>query len=98
MPGPAAMSRLAFPEGLLRQAQQEVRRRTSPHQTVQRCQLVLLLHEHPSLAHEEAGQRVGEPIPRGGESERSPPELHCVALAGQRTGAARIAQRNCVSD
>ena len=37
----------------------EVRRKTAPHQSVQRYQLALLLHQEPHVPHEAAGQRVG---------------------------------------
>jgi len=59
MPGPASTFCPVFPEDFLRQAYVEVRRKTASHQSVQRFQLALLLHEAPHLGHEEAGQRVG---------------------------------------
>jgi hypothetical protein len=59
MSGPSPASRLAFPDDFLQQACREVRCRTTPHQAVQRSQLALLLHQNPSLAHDEAGRRVG---------------------------------------
>src|SRR6266446_35288 len=59
MPGPASTFCPVFPEDFLRQAHVEVRRKTASHQSVQRFQLALLLHEAPQLGHEEAGQRVG---------------------------------------
>jgi Homeodomain-like domain len=59
MSGPAPSFCPAFPDEFVQQARWEVRCRTASHQSVQRSQLVLLLHAQPSLAHEEAGQRVG---------------------------------------
>ena len=59
MSGPYPLSCPAFPDDFLQRACREVRCRTAPHQAVQRSQLALLLHENPSLAHEEAGRRVG---------------------------------------
>ena len=59
MSGPAPSSRPAFPDDFLQQARREVRCRTASHQAVQRSQLALLLHDNPSLAHDEAGRRVG---------------------------------------
>jgi hypothetical protein len=59
MPGPTPTLCPVFPEAFLQQARREVRRKTAPYQTVQRYQLVLLLHEHARLGHEEAGKRVG---------------------------------------
>jgi len=59
MPGPASTFCPVFPEDFLRQAYVEVRRKTASHQSVQRFQLALLLHEAPHLGHEEAGQRIG---------------------------------------
>jgi hypothetical protein len=59
MSGPAPTFCPVFPEDFLQQAHVEVRRKTASHQSVQRFQLALLLHEAPHLGHEEAGQRVG---------------------------------------
>jgi predicted ArsR family transcriptional regulator len=59
MPGPAPMLCPLFPEAFLQQARREVRRKTAPYQTVQRYQLVLLLHENARLGHAEAGEQVG---------------------------------------
>jgi hypothetical protein len=39
--------------------QATLRRKTAPYQLVQRCRLVLLLHENPHLGQQEAGHRVG---------------------------------------
>ena len=59
MSGPYPLSCPAFPDDFLQRARWEVRCRTAPYQAVQRSQLALLLHENPSLAHEEAGRQVG---------------------------------------
>lgn len=59
MPGPSPQFCPVFPAEFLAQVEVEVRRKTAPYQTVQRCQLALLLHEFPDLGHEDAGQRVG---------------------------------------
>jgi len=59
MSGPLSAFCPLFPPDFLAQARATVRRRTAPHQLVQRCRLVLLLHENPHLGQEEAGQRVG---------------------------------------
>ena len=48
-----------FPDEFLQQARCEVRRKTATYRSVQRFQLVLLLHEHPQIGHDEAGHRVG---------------------------------------
>ena len=59
MPGPAPTVCPVFPEGFLRQARGEVRRKTASPLSVQRYQLARLLHEEPHVGHVEAGQRVG---------------------------------------
>jgi len=59
MPGPSPSCCPVFPEDFLRQARRGTWRRTASHQSVQRFRLALLLQEHPSLGHAEAGQRVG---------------------------------------
>jgi hypothetical protein len=59
MPGPAPTFCPVFPEDFLQQAHMAVRCKTAAHQSIQRFQLALLLHEEPHVAHEEAGQRVG---------------------------------------
>ena len=59
MPGPTPTLCPKFPKAFLRQAHQEVRRKTVPYQTLQRYELVLLLHDHPHMTHQEAGQWVG---------------------------------------
>jgi hypothetical protein len=59
MPGLAPMCCPVFPEDFLRQARFEVRRKPVSHQSVQRYQLALLLHEAPHVGHEVAGQWVG---------------------------------------
>jgi hypothetical protein len=59
MPGPAPTFCPVFPEDFLQQARVAVRCKTAAHQSVQRYQLALLLHEDPHVAHEEAGPRVG---------------------------------------
>jgi hypothetical protein len=48
-----------FPEGFLQGAISTVRRRTASVQDVQRFRLVLLLHESPSISHEQAAETVG---------------------------------------
>ncbi len=48
-----------FPKEFLQDAMQTVRRRTASVQDVQRFRLVLLLHERPSISHEEAGDAIG---------------------------------------
>ena len=59
MPGPTPTFCPVFPEDFLREARIAARRKTAPHQSVQRYQLALLLHQEPHVSHEEAGQRVG---------------------------------------
>ena len=59
MSGPTPTFCPVFPEGFLREARIEVRRKTTPYPSVQRYQLVLLRHQEPHVPHEEAGQRVG---------------------------------------
>lgn len=59
MSGPLSAFRPVFPEDVLRQVRTTVCRKTAPYQLVQRCRLVLLLHEHPYLGQDEAGRRVG---------------------------------------
>lgn len=48
-----------FPERFLQVAMDTVRRRTASVQDVQRFRLVLLLHERPSITHEDAAEIVG---------------------------------------
>ncbi len=55
-PRPASCS---FPEQFLQQALATVGRRTASVQEVQRFRLVLLLHERPSVNHEDAAEVVG---------------------------------------
>ena len=55
-PRPAAC---IFPDRFVQDAMQTVRRRTALMQEVQRCRLVLLLHERPTISHEEAARVVG---------------------------------------
>ena len=59
MAGPQSAFCPVFPEDFVVQARATVRRKTAPHQHVQRHGLVLLLHENPHLGQEEAGRRVG---------------------------------------
>ena len=59
MSGPAPQLRPVFPKKFLQQARIEVRRKTASHQSVQRYQLVLLLHKCPRMGRDEAGRRVG---------------------------------------
>lgn len=55
-PRPAAC---IFPDRFVQEAMQTVRRRTALMQEVQRCRLVLLLHERPTISHEDAARVVG---------------------------------------
>lgn len=59
MPGPRPSYCPVFAEDFVRQAEFHVRRKTAPHQLVQRCQLVLLFHRWPQMGEEQAAQRVG---------------------------------------
>jgi hypothetical protein len=59
MSGPLSAFCPRFPEDFLVEARATLRRKTAPYQLVQRCRLVLWLHENPYLGQEEAGQRVG---------------------------------------
>ena len=59
MPGPTPRFCPVFPEDFLRQARLELRRKPVPHQSVQRYQLALLLHQEPHVPPEEAGRHVG---------------------------------------
>lgn len=59
MSGPLSAFCPQFPEDLLVAVRATLRRKTAPYQLVQRCRLVLLLHDNPYLGQEEAGHRVG---------------------------------------
>ena len=59
MAGPLSAFCPLFPEDFLVQGHAILRRKTAPQHLVQRCRLVLLLHENPHLCQEEAGRRVG---------------------------------------
>ena len=59
MSGPRSAFCPRFPEDFVVDAQVTVRRKTAPQQLVQRCRLVLLLHDNPHLGQEEAGRQVG---------------------------------------
>lgn len=59
MPGPLSAFCPQFPDDFLAEAHATLRRKTAPQQSVQRSRLVLLLHEDPHLAQQEAGHRVG---------------------------------------
>lgn len=59
MPGPRPTHCPKFPEEFLEQARIEASRRTAEYRSVQRSQLVLLLHQYPNIEHEEAGEYVG---------------------------------------
>ena len=48
-----------FPDDFLQEARHNIGRRTIAVQTAQRFRLVLLLHEHPDLSHDEAARIVG---------------------------------------
>jgi hypothetical protein len=59
MPGPLSAFCPQFPDDFLAEARATLRRKTAPQQAVQRCRLVLLLHDNPHLPRPEAGRRVG---------------------------------------
>src|SRR3954471_5903078 len=59
MAGPRSAVCPVFPEDFVAEARATVRRKTAPHQHVQRYGLVLVLHEDPHLPQQEAGRRVG---------------------------------------
>jgi hypothetical protein len=59
MAGPRSAVCPVFPEDFVVEARATVRRKTAPHQHVQRYGLVLVLHENPHLGQEEAGRQVG---------------------------------------
>jgi Homeodomain-like domain len=48
-----------FPQDFVQEARATVGRRTVAVQTAQRFRLVLLLHEHPDLSHDQAARLVG---------------------------------------
>lgn len=58
MPGPRPLV-CTFPDGFLQEARIAVRRRTVLVQVAQRYQLVLVIHQQPTLSNAEAGSRVG---------------------------------------
>ena len=58
MPGPTP-ARCTFPDRFLQEARDTIRRRTAAVQDVQRCRLVLLLHQKPDLRNEVAAAAVG---------------------------------------
>jgi hypothetical protein len=73
MAGPLSAFCPLFPEDFLVDAHATVRRKTAPHQLVQRCRLALLLHENPHVGQEEAGRRVGlsgRQVPRASTGPR----------------------------
>ena len=59
MPGPMPTDRPSFPDEVVQRARAQVRKKSAAYRSVQRSQLILLLHENPSLGHAEAGQQVG---------------------------------------
>jgi Homeodomain-like domain len=59
MCGPLSAFCPRFPEDFLVGVHAILRRKTASYQLVQRCRLVLLLHENPYLGQEEAGRQVG---------------------------------------
>jgi hypothetical protein len=59
MSGPLSALCPAFPDDFLAEVRATLRRKTAPQQAVQRCRLVLGLHENPHLPQQEAGRRVG---------------------------------------
>ena len=59
MAGPRSAFCPVFPEDFVAEARAIVRRKTAPHQHVQRYGLVLLLHENPHLGQDKAGHRIG---------------------------------------
>lgn len=58
MPGPVP-ARCTFPADFVQDARDTVRRRTAAAQFVQRCRLVLLFQEQPSLRNEDAAEAIG---------------------------------------
>jgi Homeodomain-like domain len=58
MPGPKPAV-CTFPEDFLQQARSTVRQRTATMQAVQRYRLVLLLHDRPDIASEQASTITG---------------------------------------
>ena len=59
MAGPNPIYCPNFPDGVLEDARAEVRRKTASHRSVQRSQLVLLVHAHPDWDQERLGRQVG---------------------------------------
>jgi hypothetical protein len=59
MSGPLSAFCPQFPQDFLVTVHATLRRKTAPFQLVQRCRLVLVLHDNPHLSQEEAGRRVG---------------------------------------
>jgi hypothetical protein len=59
MAGPKPMFCPWFPEPFLELAQSEVRRKTASQRSVQRSQLLLLVHAHPDWDQERLGRHVG---------------------------------------
>jgi hypothetical protein len=59
MPGPTPVFCPTFPQEFLEQARAAVRRKTAPHRSVQRFQLVLLVQAHPDWDQERLGRCVG---------------------------------------
>jgi hypothetical protein len=59
MAGPNPIYCPNFPIEFLEKARAEVRRKTAPYRSVQRSQLVLLLHEHADWDQTQLGRAVG---------------------------------------
>ena len=59
MPGPSPHYRPSFPDDFLAEARRLVAARTAASHLRQRAQIVLLLHEDPSITNAEAGARLG---------------------------------------
>ena len=59
MAGPDPIYCPTFPNEFLEKARAEVRRRTASYRSVQRSQLVLLVHEHPDWDQKQLGREVG---------------------------------------
>src|SRR5208337_5190244 len=59
MAGPNPFFFPSFPDEFLEKARAEVRRRIASYRSVQRSQLVLLVHEHPDWDQTQLGREVG---------------------------------------
>jgi hypothetical protein len=59
MAGPNPIYCPIFPDEVLENVRAEVRRKTASYRSVQRSQLVLLVHEHPDWDQTQLGSEVG---------------------------------------